>query len=411
MREKYIEYAKTILEVGVNLKEGQEVFINALTEYREFLIVLVEEAYKLKAKKVVINWADTDLSRLDYKYCDIDVLESVEDYVIKRYDTIVENGACIISLTGQASNVFSGIDAIKIQKTRNAFSKAVSKFYTAMMSDKLTWCVAGVPTRRWAKEVFPNLLEEEAYTKLWETIFYVSRIEVGKSVENWKNHISLLKDRAKKLNNYNFKELHYKASNGTDFIVGLPKGHIWVAAESENLLNNRKFTANIPTEEIYTLPDRNNINGKIYSTKVLNYNGNAISDFWFEVKNGKVINFDAREGKDILEKLLDSDEGSRYFGEVALVPYNSPISNTNILFYNTLYDENASCHFALGRAYPTTLDGGVDMTEEELVKNGANYSINHVDFMIGSNDLSIVGTTYTGEKISIFENGNFSELF
>ncbi|MCW7999923.1 aminopeptidase [Clostridium sp. cpc1] len=256
-------------------------------------------------------------------------------------------------------------------------------------------------------KVFPNIPKKEALEKLWDAIFKTVRIDKEDPIEAWNEHLNNLDEKLEFLNEKKFKNLHYTSSNGTDLIIELPKGHIWSGGGDYNT-KDVFFVANMPTEEVFTLPKKTGINGIIVSTKPLNYSGNLIDNFKLTFKDGKVVDFEAEKGYETLKNLLDTDEGARYLGEVALVPYDSPISNSNILFYNTLFDENASCHLAFGMAYPTCIEGGSEMNEKEKEVHGVNSSLVHVDFMVGSKDLDIVGETDEGEKLQIFKDGNWA---
>ena len=275
------------------------------------------------------------------------------------------------------------------------------------MNDINSWCVVSIPTKDWAKRVFPNVSEDEAVEQLWEAIFNATRINLEDPVKAWENHIENLVEKNKFLNEKNFKSLHYTASNGTDLVVELPEGHIWVSGGGTNA-KGTYFVANMPTEEVFTLPLKNGVNGVVYSTKPLNYGGKLIDDFKLTFKDGKVVEYEAKVGQEVLTDLLDIDDGAKYLGEVALVPHSSPISQSNIVYMNTLFDENASCHFAFGKAYPTNIKGGANMSDEELEKHGVNDSLTHVDFMVGSEDMNIIGKTYDGDRIEIFKNGEWA---
>jgi aminopeptidase len=274
-----------------------------------------------------------------------------------------------------------------------------------MMSNEVQWCVVSIPTKGWARKVFPDLSEADAVENLWDSIFSIVRADKESPIEAWNEHLEKLKNRKDYLNEKNFKYLYYK-SEGTDLTVELPEGHLWLSGE-ENSKDGINFVANIPTEEVFTLPKRDGVNGYVTSKKPLNYGGNLIDNFKLTLKDGKIVDFTAEKGEEILKGLLYTDEGARYLGEVALVGYNSPISNSGLIFFNTLFDENASCHFAFGKAYPTCLKDGDNMSEEELIKNGANDSLTHVDFMVGSEELEIIGETAEGEKIQVFKNGDW----
>ncbi|MBE6057320.1 aminopeptidase, partial [Clostridium sp.] len=279
-------------------------------------------------------------------------------------------------------------------------------YYEYIMNSFVSWCVLSVPTKAWAKKVFPDLKEDMAVEKLWENIFNIVRIDKEDPVKAWEEHLNNLADKVNFLNDQKLTKLHYK-SKDTDLTIELPKGHIWCGGGEYNK-NKRYFVANMPTEEVFTLPLKTGVNGIVKSTKPLNYSGNLINNFTLKFKNGKIIDFSSEEGYETLKKLIETDEGSCYLGEVALVPFHSPISDSNIIFYNTLFDENASCHLALGEAYPTCIENGDNMTKEELEKAGANNSLTHVDFMIGSSDLNIIGENKKGEKIEIFQNGDWA---
>lgn len=404
---KLSKYAEAIVNIGANVQKGQLVVIRCVTEAREFAYVLAEEAYKVGASDVQVIWNDDRLSRLRFENSTKETLEDIRPWFIEQYKDAVEKNAVFISVIGSDPNNLEGIDAEKIKAASISRSKSLKFFSQSLMNDRNSWVVVGAPTKKWANIVFPELSDEEAIKKLWETLFYVTRINGEDTIDGWNKHIENLQNRANKLNEYNFKYLRYKTKKGTDLTIELPKGHIWKAAGAINE-KGIEFTANMPTEEVYTLPHKNGVNGRVYSTKPLNYNSNVIDEFYIDFKNGVAVNFDAKKGKEILKTLLETDEGSKRLGEVALVPFNSPISNTNIMFYETLYDENASCHIALGEAYPTCLKGGVDMNEEELSNAGSNTSLVHVDFMIGDESLEIIGVKEDGTEIKVFENGNWA---
>ncbi|HLS54203.1 MAG TPA: aminopeptidase, partial [Tissierellaceae bacterium] len=275
------------------------------------------------------------------------------------------------------------------------------------MNDINSWCVVSVPTKSWAKRVFPNLNEDEAVDQLWQAIFKATRMDLKDPVAAWQKHIAGLEKKVEYLNRKSFKTLYYSSSNGTKLKVDLPKDHIWAGGGGYNA-KGTYFVANMPTEEVFTMPLKTGVNGVVYSTKPLNYGGKLVDNFKLTFKDGKVVDYEAQIGQEVLRDLFAIDEGAKYLGEVALVPYDSPISKSNIVFMNTLFDENASCHFAFGKAYPTNLKDGEQMTDEELEAHGVNNSLTHVDFMIGTKDLSIIGEDYSGEKIQIFKDGNWA---
>jgi len=295
----------------------------------------------------------------------------------------------------------------KIAAFQKSRQLALKEYYDYSMSNKIRWTVVSVPTEAWALKVFKNSNSEEAVSKLWDVIFNVVRLNSDDPIEAWNEHNNNISKNLNFLNSNKLKKLHYKNSIGTDLTIELPEDHIWLGG-SEKCAAGIEFNANMPTEEVYTLPKKTGINGTVVSSKPLSYGGNLIDDFSLTFKDGKVIDFTAKEGFETLKKLLDSDDGAKYLGEVALVPYDSPISNSNLIFYNTLFDENAACHLAFGKAYPTCIINGENLSDEELSKKGANDSIIHVDFMIGTKDLDITGYTEDNTEIKIFTSGNWA---
>ena len=293
----------------------------------------------------------------------------------------------------------------KLASYSKARSIALKEYSEAATANKVRWCVLSYPTLAWAKKVFPDATDAEALTKLGDAIISAVRVDTADPVEAWNNHNATLAKSLDFMNKNNFKSLHLKSSNGTDLTVELPENHYW-AGGSEADTKGILFNANMPTEEVFTLPKRTGVNGIVFSSKPLSYNGNLINDFSITFKDGKAIDFDAKEGKEVLSQLLDTDEGARYLGEIALVPFDSPISNSNLIFYNTLFDENAACHLAFGRAYPC-IKGSENLSEEQLKELGVNDSLIHVDFMIGTADLEVTGYTNDGTEVSVFKNGNW----
>ncbi|MCI7238737.1 MAG: aminopeptidase [Anaerococcus sp.] len=409
--DKRIEnFAKLAVEFGVNVQKDEDVLISTPVESPELARLITEEAYKKEARNVAIDWKDDRITRLNYEYQAGDTLNEVPDWQVEksRYQ-IAEKKSNRISIVSEDPDLLNGLDQVKIAESIKARSEKSKEFIKYTMNDIVSWLVISVPNKKWAKKVFPNLSEEEAYNKLWEVILDVSRVSESweETKANWQNHINTLDEKASFLNSHQFDKVHYKSSNGTDLEVGLPKNHIWMSAGSTNAKGDR-FIPNMPTEEVFTSPQYDDVNGKLVASKPLVYNGVVIDDFYFIFENGKVVDFDAKVGKDTLAKMLESDEGSKNLGEIALVPYDSPISNSNILFYNTLFDENASCHFALGKAYPTTIKDGSSVEDEKVREElGINDSLIHEDFMVGTSDLEIIGYK-ADEKFKIFENGNWA---
>ncbi|NLW39921.1 MAG: aminopeptidase [Tissierellia bacterium] len=405
--EKLDKYARLCVEVGINIQKNQPLVINAPVEGAEFVRLVAKHAYELGAKQVHVNWNDEVLTRLRYENAPMEVFENFPKWYADGLEEFAEDGAGFLSIYSQDPELLKGIDPKKIAAYNKSSSMALKEFRKYTMNDINAWCVVSIPTKGWAKRVFPELSDEEAMEKLWDAIFKATRMDLDDPVKAWQEHLDNLAKKVEYLNEMKFKKLYYKSSNGTDLEVELPEGHIWAGGGGKNS-KGVYFVANMPTEEVFTMPLKTGVNGVVYSTKPLHYGGNLINDFKLTFKDGRVVDFEAKEGYEVLKDLLGLDEGAKYLGEVALVPYDSPISKSNIIFLNTLFDENASCHFALGKAYPTNIEGGENMTDEELEKAGVNDSLTHVDFMVGSEDLSIVGETHDGKRVQIFENGNWA---
>lgn len=408
MKKRLEEYAKLLIEVGLNVQKGQDLVINTPVACAEFARMCVKAAYNVGARDVTVLWRDDFVAREHWLNAADDVFDSVPAWQVERNLSFAKRGAAWLSISASNPENLKGVDPERLAHYEVVSGKAEDEFYGMMMNSDFPWCVASIPIDSWANKVFPNCESEEAIEKLWDAIFNAVRISGdGSAVEKWRKHCDFLREQSEKLNSFNFKYLHYTNSIGTDLKVELPEGHIW-AGGSEKSGNGIDFVANMPTEEIFTAPKRDGINGKIVASKPLVISGNLIENFYFILKDGKIVEVHAEKGEEILKKAIATDEGASRFGEIALVPYDSPISNSGILFYNTLFDENASCHFAFGNAYPSCIKGGNSMTQEELVASGLNYSTTHNDFMVGTRDLRIVGYTHDGKEVVVFDNGNFA---
>ena len=401
------EYARLIVRSGVNVQKGQEVLIYADLDQPEFVQMVVEEAYKAKAKKVTVEWNYQPLQKLHVRHQSVKTLGEVPEWQKARLQHYVDVIPCRIHLMSEDPDGLKGINMAKLAKSRQ-LRYPIVKPYSDQLENKDQWCIAAVPGAAWAKKVFPDLPEQEAMDKLWDAIFTSVRISgKGDAVARWREHTALLRNRVDKLNALRFESLYYENSLGTRLNIRLPEKHVW--SGGSNLCRaGFPFVANMPTEEVFTAPFREGIDGVVYSAMPLVHNGNIIENFHFVIKDGRIVDVHAEKGEDILKAAIAEDEGASYFGEVALVPYDSPISNQKILFYNTLFDENAACHLAFGEAYPECVDGGEAMSKEELKAAGLNDSNTHVDFMIGTSDLSIIGTTKDGREVPVFVNGNFA---
>lgn len=401
------KYAKLVVTMGTNLKKDQPLVISASLNAAKFARLCAEEAYNMGAKYVYTLWYDDEMNKINYQHADVAQFESIPDYRISQYDYYIEEKVARLSIVDDTPGFFGDVDPNKLKAATQAAGKAFKRYRDYSMGNHGQWSIAAIPSLGWAKLVFPQASDQEAIDKLWDAIFKAVKVsEDNDPIAAWKEHNETLKIHNEKLNDFNFKALHFKNDKGTDLVVGLADDHRW-AGGAEIATNGQVFNPNIPSEETFTMPHRDNVNGVVYSTKPLDYQGVLIDEFKLVFKNGEVIKASARENEEKLLELLAIDEGSKYIGEVALISHDSPISNSNILFYNTLFDENASCHLALGAAYPMNVVGGTKMSEEELKTKGFNSSMIHVDFMFGSHDMNIEGIKADGSKIKIFEDGNF----
>ncbi|MBE6053133.1 MAG: aminopeptidase [Clostridium sartagoforme] len=401
------KYAKLAVKKGVNLQKNQVLLVNSPIECVDFARAIAKVAYEEGAKEVIVHYGDQNIQRLKLEHASIDILKSVPNWIAESYNSYAREGCCVISISASDPDAYKGIPMEKISSFQKSRQLALKEYYDYSMSNKIRWTVVSVPTEAWALKVFKDSDSKEAVDKLWNVIFDVVRLNNDDPIKAWDEHNANINTKLDFLNKNKFNKLHYTNSQGTDLTIELPEDHIWLGG-SEKCNSGIEFNANMPTEEVFTLPKRNGVNGVVTSSKPLSYGGNLINEFSLTFKDGKVVDYSAKEGYDALKELLDSDEGSRYLGEVALVPYDSPISNSNIIFYNTLFDENAACHLAFGKAYPTCIVNGDNLTSEELLSKGANDSIVHVDFMVGTKDLDITGYTSSNEEIKIFTNGNWA---
>ena len=408
MNEKLREYASLLVRVGLNVQKGQRLVISSPVECAWFARMCAQEAYDIGCKEVVMNWHDDAMARMKYLQADDAIFDEVALWRRHFFNDYALEGAAYLAISASDPENFKGVDSKRIIRAQQASGKALKDFDRLQMCGGFPWCIASIPIPSWAKTVFPEDSEDKAMEKLWDAIFKAVRISGdGRAVEKWRTHLDTLHERMEKMNALNFKSLHYTNSLGTDLTIQLPEDHLWAAGNSV-MKNGVEFVANMPTEEIFTAPLKTGINGVVYSAMPLVDSGNIIDKFYFIIRDGKIVEAHAEKGEEFLKAAISVDEGASYFGEVALVPYDSPISNQKILFYNTLFDENASCHLAFGEAYPECIEGGESMTREEVQAHGLNYSLTHVDFMVGTADLSIVGTTHDGREIPVFINGNFA---
>ncbi len=398
-------YAKLITKVGVNVQKGQEVVINAETDQPEFVAIVAEECYKAGAKRVVVDWSYQPLTKLGVRYRTLKDLSRVEEYQEARLKYRLETLPAMIHLHSADPDGLKGINQEKYSKATQAI-RNVTKPYRDQMDNKYQWCIAAVPSVAWAKKVFPNERKSVAVEKLWEAILYSSRCDED-PIASWDSHNKNLHAKCKYLNDLRIKTLIYKSSNGTDFRVGMIEDAEFLGGAHETV-QGVEFNANIPSEEVFISPKRGEADGIVYSSKPLSYQGEVIDNFSVKFENGKVVEVKAEQNEELLKKLVGMDEGAAYLGECALVPYDSPIRNSGVLFYTTLFDENAACHLALGRGFTNTIKDFDKYTLEELHEKGINDSMIHVDFMIGTEDLDITAETVDGKTVQVFKNGNWA---
>lgn len=404
-KKRLKNYARLIAKSGVNVQKGQEVLITAELDQPEFVRMVAEECYRLGASKVSVNWNYQPLMRSDVRYCSAKVLGHLEDWEIEKWEHQAEVLPCKIYLLSEDPDGLNGINQKKYATAMRERAQAVKPIRNRM-ENRYQWCIAAVPGNAWAKKLFPDTRVSTSVEKLWSAILDTSRVD-DDPVAAWDRHNKDLQSRCDYLNSLKIRELRYKASNGTDFRVGLLPNALFCAG-GEHTLGGTYFNPNIPTEEVFTSPRRGDADGIVYSSKPLSYGGQLIENFWIRFEKGRAVDVGAEKGEALLREIIGMDEGAAYLGECALVPYESPINKTGILFYNTLFDENAACHLALGRGFTNLIRDYDKYTEEELHKMGINDSIVHEDFMIGTADLSITAVTEDGRTVEIFKDGNFA---
>lgn len=404
--ENLRKYAELIVKVGVNVDQSQTVVVQIEVEQAALARLIVEEAYKQGADEVIVKWVDDFVTRQMIEHASEECLKTLPEHVVDETEDWIEKGASRIAVVSSNPDAFAGLDAKRIALYQETYNKGMAAIRKVSQANKISWTVVAAAGKGWAAKVFPELsTSEEQIEALWDQIFKTTRIYSQDPVAAWKEHDAWLAGKAARLNQEQFDALHYTAP-GTDLMVGLPKNHIWKGAGSINA-RGEKFMANMPTEEVFTAPDCHRVEGTVVSTKPLSYAGTVITGMKFTFKEGEVIDFSAEQGEEVLRTLLETDKGAKHLGEVALVPDSSPISQSNLIFYNTLFDENASNHFALGSAYAFNIENGTKMDEKELIEAGLNRSLVHVDFMVGSNQMNVDGLRKDGTRVPIFRNGEW----
>ena len=406
------KYAQAVVRVGLNLREGQRLIITNATARgvppaaRAFVHEVTKAAYAAGARYVEVIWGDEEMMRIRLQNAPDNAFDEYPTWQINALTSMIEKGDALLSISANDPDIYQGLDSERVSAMQKAHLENYGPVSAKVTRNAMNWCVVAAASPAWAAKVFPGLQTEEAESKLWQAIFETTRATLPDPVSAWQEHIQNLKKRSSYMQAKNYSALHYQGP-GTDFTLGLPRGHKWISAQSL-AENGVVFTANMPTEEMFTLPDRHRAEGTVAATMPLSYAGTLIEDFSVTFENGRIVKVNATKNEAILQKLVDTDEGSTRLGEVALVPASSPIAQRGHLFYNTLFDENASCHIAIGRAYRFSLIGGEELTDEEFISAGGNVSLNHVDFMIGSSQIDIDGIRQDGTREPIMRQGEWA---
>lgn len=401
------KYAKLLVKTGINVQPGHTIQVTIAVDQAPLARLLVKEAYALGAAEVLVNWTDDTVNRERYLHVPVERLESVPDYRVAEMNYLLDKKASRLVIRSEDPDALSGVDAETLSRATRALSKALQPMRLASQANKISWTLAAAASPAWATKVFPNAAsEEEAVDLLWDQIFKTCRVYEEDPIQAWVEHEARLDEKAAILNKEQFVKLHYTAP-GTDLTLGMPHNHIWESAGSINA-QGEHFVANMPTEEVFSAPDFRVADGYVTSTKPLSYNGNLIEGIKVTFEGGKIVDISAEKGDEVMKKLVFDNAGAQGLGEVALVPDKSPISQSNITFYTTLFDENASNHLAIGAAYAFNVEGGTEMSQEELKAAGLNRSDVHVDFMIGSNQMDVDGIRADGTVVPIFRNGDWA---
>ena len=406
-QDKLKKYASLIVCSGLNVQKGQTVVISGSIESYELIREVTRQAYQIGAGEVVVSYSDDVITKMKYENLSAEQFNHVPAWLAAFKNDYARENDCFLYIDDSDPELLSGIEAEKISNWQKAAHQAFAKYYELSDNMTVSWCIAGGATKQWANKVFPDMSDQEAIQALWNAIFKACKIDEQHDPNViWKQHKESFEKRVQYLNQLKITKLYYKNSLGTEITIGLNPDYLFAGGGSY-LKNGVYNFPNIPTEEIFTSPNKDDVEGIVFATKPLSYGGHIVDDFYLRFKDGKVIDYGAKRGYDILREIIETDEGSQRLGEVALIPYHSPVNDLNILFYNTLFDENASCHMALGKGFSECMINGIDMDKEELLAHGVNDSFIHVDFMMGSPDLLIDGILEDGSHVRIFENGDF----
>jgi aminopeptidase len=400
------KYADVVVRIGLNLRAGQRLLIFAGIFDYPLVRQIIASAYKAGARYVDVIWDDEESTHIHLKNAPQSSLSEIPNWLLNAALEYIERGDAYLGIASANPDAFADVDPERIKTHRTSTLKKMEKAYDYVMRDAINWCIVSSPTKEWASKIFPDVTGEQAMEKLWEAIFQTCRVDQPDPVDAWIKHIASLKKRSEYMNTKRYSALHYKAP-GTDLTVGLPEKQLWLAAQMK-AENGIDFTANMPTEEIFTLPHKDRVDGTVCASRPLVIAGTVVEGFALTFQNGRITHVTASKGEDTLRKLIETDEGSKSIGEVALVSNSSPISQRGHLFFNTLFDENAASHIAIGRAYRFTMDGGNEMTEEEFQANGGNFSLTHNDFMVGSEKMDIDGIQEDGTREPVMRAGEWA---
>jgi aminopeptidase len=399
------KFARLTVQRGVNLRKNQDLIIHAELDQPEFITMVVEEAYAVGAKSVRVKWTHQPISRLNSIHMEEEVLKTIEEWQLKEMEHTVKTLPAQIHIRSVDPDGMKGVDQTKMTNVSKVTTPIILK-YREQMDNKFQWTIIGVPSLKWAEKVFPKLKGDAAIEAMWEAIIKATRVTED-PLKEWDRHNLSLQKRSQQLDNLDLDYVHFESKNGTDFKIWMIPEARWLGG-GERLIDGHFYNPNMPTEEVFITPKAGKAEGTVVASKPLSYAGELIENFSVTFKDGKVVSVKAEKNQALLEQMVKMDEGASRIGELALVPFSSPIQESNLLFYNTLFDENASCHIALGRAYVNSIRGYATMTREQLTAIGCNTSMIHVDFMIGSKDLKITGVTRTGKKVAIFDQGNWA---
>ena len=410
MDQKFMQlYADFIVKVGVNVQPRQNFIVRCPVTMPEFAHACARAGYEAGAKRVVVRWEDERLSRIDMELAAEEDLKAMKPYELRSWLDFAEDpdGCCTLAIHAADPEAYTGLDAGKLNRVNLARRTVLKPWQEYTMNDRVQWCVAAVPAPGWAAKVFPGMPVDEAMEKLWALIFEVCRVTTGDPVSAWKEHVAKTKARRDQLNAWQLDSVRMTSANGTDLTVGLAEDATWEGASSVGE-NGVEFIANVPTEEVFTAPHRDRVDGVVYGTRPYVYNGQLIDGWHVTFRDGKVVEHGAEKNADLLGELLSTDENACRIGEFALVPASSPIRKSGVLFYNTLFDENAACHIAFGAGYPTNIAGGRGMTRAQLLEKGLNDSAIHEDVMVGAADSRVTGLRKNGETVEIFQDGEWA---